>query len=116
LIAKSFCERFIKKYSTAIRVAIAFDLMKRYNMSQFQAAKLVNLPQPLLHYALHKKRNVKGLEELLNDAAALEAIRYFSERAAQGEQLSMCEICMSLRKLVERGTRRYDRCIEARNQ
>jgi len=113
LIAKSFCEQFIKKYSTAVRVAIALDLMKRYDMSQFQAAKLVNLPQPLLHYALHKKRRIRNLEKLLSDAAALETIRYFSERVARGERLSMCEICTSLRKLVERDTQSSDQRIKA---
>jgi predicted transcriptional regulator len=99
VIEKSFCEKFIKKYSTAVRVAVALDLMRRYNMSQFQAAKLVNLPQPLLHYVLHKKRRIRGLEEILSDADALEEIKKFSDRVARGERMDMCEICMSLRSL-----------------
>jgi predicted transcriptional regulator len=99
VIEKSFCEKFIKKYSTAVRVAVALDLMRRYNMSQFQAAKLVNLPQPLLHYVLHKKRRIRGLEEILSDAAALEKIKKFSDKVARGERIDMCEICMSLRSL-----------------
>jgi len=40
MITKSFCEVFIKNYSTTIRVAIALDLIKRYGLTQFQAAKI----------------------------------------------------------------------------
>jgi len=101
LIVKSFCEQFIKRYSTAIRVAIALDLMKRYNMSQLRAARLVNLPQPILHYVLYRKRRIKGLERLLSDATMLEVIKRLSDRVVRGEQVDMCEICMNLRKLVE---------------
>ncbi len=101
MITKSFCEQFIKKYSTAIRIAIALDLMNRYNMSQLRAAKLVDLPQPLLHYVIYRKRRIKGLERLLNDATILETIKKLSDRVVKGEQVDMCEICMSLRKLIE---------------
>jgi predicted transcriptional regulator len=97
MITKSFCEVFIKNYSTTIRVAIALDLIKRYGLTQFQAAKLTKIPQPLINYVLQEKRRIRGLEKILSNTETYNVVREFADKLMQGEPIDMCEICMKIR-------------------
>uniref|UniRef100_A0A7C5YZP5 Uncharacterized protein n=1 Tax=Ignisphaera aggregans TaxID=334771 RepID=A0A7C5YZP5_9CREN len=101
MIRKSFCERFIKSYSTAVRIAIALDLMSRYNLSQFQAAKLAKIPQPLINYVIHKKRKIQNLEKILRTSNIFNIIKEFSDKLIQGSEIDMCEICIRMRSFIE---------------
>ncbi|MEM2220890.1 MAG: hypothetical protein QW836_10005 [Ignisphaera sp.] len=60
MLRKSFCEQFIKVYSTPIRVAIALNLINKYSFSRLQAAKTVGIPQPLLNYGEEKCIGLRG--------------------------------------------------------
>lgn len=97
MITKSFCEVFIKNYSTTVRVAIALDLIKRYGLTQFQAAKLTKTPQPLINYVLREKRKIRGLERIVNNPDIYKAIRETADEIMQGKPINMCEICMRIR-------------------
>jgi hypothetical protein len=101
MITKSFCEVFIKNYSTTVRIAIALDLMKRYNLSQFQAAKLTKLPQPLINYVLQGRRKIRGLEKILNNPEIYKVIKEFSDGLMLGKTIDMCEICMKIRPHIK---------------
>ena len=97
MITKSFCEVFIKSYSTTVRVAIALDLIKRYGLTQFQAAKLTKIPQPLINYVLQEKRRIRGLEKILSNTETYNVVREFADKLMQGKPIDMCEICMKIR-------------------
>jgi predicted transcriptional regulator len=101
MITKSFCEVFIKNYSTTVRIAIALDLMKRYGLSQFQVAKLTKLPQPLINYVIQGRRKIRGLEKILNNTEMYKVIREFSDELMQGKSIEMCEICMRIRPHIK---------------
>jgi predicted transcriptional regulator len=101
MITKSFCEVFIKNYSTTVRIAIALDLMKRYGLSQFQVAKLTKLPQPLINYVIQGRRKIRGLEKILNNTEMYKVIREFSDELMQGKSIEMCEICMRMRPHIK---------------
>jgi predicted transcriptional regulator len=102
MFKKSFCEQFIRGYSTAIRIAIALDLMNRYSLSQFQAAKLAKVPQPLINYVIHKKRKVHNLEKILKSSNISNIIKEFSDKLMHGSEIDMCEICIRIRGFIER--------------
>jgi len=91
MITKSFCEVFIKNYSTTVRIAIALDLMKRYGLSQFQVAKLTKLPQPLINYVIQGRRKIRGLEKILNNTEMYKVIREFSDELMQGKSIEIVQ-------------------------
>jgi len=106
LLRKSLCETFIKRYSTAIRIAIALDLIKRYNLSQFQSAKLIGIPQPLINYVLQGRRKVRGLEKILNNSEIYNILKEVSDKIIRGEEVDLCEVCMKVRNVlnIEKGS------------
>lgn len=97
MLRKAFCEVFIKNYSTAIRVAIAIDLMDRYNMSETSASRLTGVPQSLISYVIHGKRRIRGLDKILTNPKYLRIIREYSDIIMRGGSVSMCDICSRLR-------------------
>jgi len=101
MLKKSFCEAFAKKYSTAIRVAIALDLMDRYDLSEIRASKLAGVPQSLISYVIHGKRNIRGLNKILVNPRYMRLIRELTNAIMQGESVSMCDICSKLRTELE---------------
>ena len=103
MLKKSLCEEFIKHYSTAVRIAIALDLIKRYNLSQFQAAKLIGVPQPLINYVLQGRRKIRGLKEILNNPEIYSTLKEISDKMIRGEEISLCEICMKIRNTLHLG-------------
>ncbi len=107
MIKKSFCEVFVTKYSTAIRVLIAKELMERYGLSQLKASKLAGIPQPLLNYIINKKRKLKGLEELNKNPKIADLIRSIAEEIYKGLDIDMCTICILLRR-----SKAVDRFVE----
>ena len=101
MIRKSFCEQFIRGYSTAIRIAIALNLVNKYGLTQFQAAKAVGLPQPLLNYIIQGRRRIPNLERILRNEGFSELIDELSYRLlSKGAELNMCEICIRIRKTL----------------
>jgi len=97
MLKKSFCETFAKKYSTAIRVAIALDLMDRYDLSEIRASKLTGVPQSLISYVIHGKRRIRGLDKILVNPKYMRLIRELTDAIMRGENVSMCDICLKLR-------------------
>ncbi len=100
MLRKSLCEKFIKRYSTAIRIAIALDLIRRYNLSQFQSAKLIGMPQPLINYVLQGRRRIRGLEEILDNPEAYSVLKEISDKIIGGEKIDLCEICIRMRDIL----------------
>uniref|UniRef100_A0A7J3ZLG1 Uncharacterized protein n=1 Tax=Fervidicoccus fontis TaxID=683846 RepID=A0A7J3ZLG1_9CREN len=100
MLRKSLCEKFIKRYSTAIRIAIALDLIRRYNLSQLQSAKLTEVPQPLINYVLQGRRRIRGLEEILGNPEVYNMLKEVSDRIMGGEKIDLCEICMRMRSTL----------------
>ena len=97
MLKKSFCEVFAKNYSTAIRVAIAIDLMDRYNMSETSASRLTGVPQSLISYVIRGKRRIRGLDKILTNPKYLRIIREYSDIIMRGGSASLCDICSRLR-------------------
>lgn len=97
MIKKSFCEQFIKRYSTPIRIAIALKLVNEYGVSQFQAAKIVGLPQPLLNYFINGKRTSRELEKILRNSEIDKIIDETTNEIVNGLEVDMCKICMRIR-------------------
>ncbi|MEM1772046.1 MAG: hypothetical protein QXV81_06905 [Ignisphaera sp.] len=101
MIRKSFCELFIKIYSTPIRVAIALNLIERYSFSQLQAAKAVGLPQPLLNYVIKGRRRLHNLERVLGDGRVSKIVDELTDEIASGLELDMCSICTRFREHLD---------------
>jgi predicted transcriptional regulator len=97
MLRKAFCEVLTKNYSTAIRVAIAIDLMDRYNMSETRASRLTGVPQSLISYVIHGKRRVRGLDKILANPKYLRIVREYSDIIVRGRSVSLCDICLKLR-------------------
>lgn len=98
MIRKSFCEQFMRSYSTVIRIAIALNLVNKYGLTQFQAAKVVGLPQPLLNYVIQGRRRIPNLEKILKNESISKLINELSHRLmSRGAELDMCEICIRIR-------------------
>ncbi|MEM0026983.1 MAG: helix-turn-helix transcriptional regulator [Ignisphaera sp.] len=100
MIKKSFCEEFIKKYSTTLRIAIALNLVKKYNISQFQASKMTGVPQPLLNYIINGKRRIPRLEKILKNAQMSSLVDELSTKLIKGEELDMCNVCIRVRDVL----------------
>ena len=94
----SFCEIFAKYIATHLRILIGMELVKRYGYSQFRAAKEVDVAQPLLNYFLSGKRRSPYLESLRSNENIMEVVRWFAERIARGENLTMCDMCNEMKK------------------
>ncbi len=109
MIRKSFCETFVMKYSTAIRILVAKELMERYGLSQLKASKLAGIPQPLLNYVINRKRKLKGLEDLYRNPKVIELIKSIAEEVYKGLDIDMCTICILLRRsnAVDRLVKEY---------
>lgn len=98
MIRRSFCEIFAARYSTAIRVMIARELMEKFGLSQLKASKLAGIPQPLLNYVINGKRKVRGLDELYRNPKVANLIKSIAEDVYKGLDIDMCAICILLRK------------------
>jgi predicted transcriptional regulator len=97
MLRKSFCEVFAKTIFTAIRVAIAIDLMDRYNMSETNASRLTGVPQSLISYVINGKRRIRGLDKILVNPKYMKIVRECSDTIIRGENVSMCDICSRVR-------------------
>lgn len=98
MIRKSFCEIFLAKYSTAIRVMIAIELMEKFGLSQLRASRLAGIPQPILNYVINDRRKIRGLKELYNNPKISKLIKSIAEDVYRGLDIDMCAICLLLRK------------------
>lgn len=101
MIKKSFCEQFIKKYSTSVRMAIALKLINKHGLSQFQAAKTVGVSQPLLNYFINGRRRYTELEKILKDRKIVEIIDEVANEIINGSELDMCKICIRIREALD---------------
>jgi len=102
LLKKAYCEEFIGKYSVPVRLAVALDLVRRYNYTQLQAAKTVNIPQPLLNYVIHGKRKPRFLSILLSSGEILGVIEKITDQIANGKTLSMCDFCKAIKHKLKK--------------
>lgn len=96
------CEEFIGKYSIAIRVAIALDLVKKYKYTQLRAARSVQISQPLLNYIIQGRRKSRRLSTVLNNSELRSIVEYFAEQIASGKTLSMCDFCKAAKNTLEK--------------
>ena len=69
-------------------------------MSQRQAARLVGIPQPLLSYAIGKKRKAQLIEKLSSNSELMKQIEAVADRIARGEAVSTCILCTIFREYV----------------
>ncbi len=95
---KAFCEVFTTRYASAIRLAIAKELVTTFGVSQLKAAKLAGVPQPLLNYVLHGRRRISGLREIYQSKEALAVIREVAKELLEGKTLYLCDVCLRLRQ------------------
>ncbi len=98
MLKKAFCEVFTARYASAIRLAIAKELVTTFGVSQLRAAKLAGVPQPLLNYVLHGKRRISGLREIYQSEEALTVIREVARELLEGKSLYLCDVCLRLRQ------------------
>lgn len=92
MLHRTRCE-VLRKYSTAIRLAVAMELVRRHGKSQLEASRLAGVKQPLLNYVLNGRRRLPLLEELYSDERALAAIQRAADLIAMGKDVSMCYFC-----------------------
>jgi predicted transcriptional regulator len=102
MLKKAYCEEFIGKYSVPVRVAVALDLVKKYNYTQLQAARTVNIPQPLLNYVIHGRRRPRLLDVVLESREIRGIIESLADQIASGKTISMCDFCRAVKALYER--------------
>jgi len=98
LLKKAFCELFIARSASSIRLAIAMELVTTFGVSQSRAAKLAGIPQPLLNYVLRGKRSVFGLNEIYRNKEAVNVIREVAKELLDGRVLYLCDVCFRLRQ------------------
>lgn len=98
MLTRAYCEIFAKKCATAIRVAVAKELVTRYGMSQVEASRLAGIPQPLLNYVLKNKRKIRGLDQLYSTPEAVELVKSIAETLYRGKTVDMCNVCIELRR------------------
>ncbi|HID80330.1 MAG TPA: hypothetical protein EYP48_01260 [Ignisphaera sp.] len=98
LLKKAFCELFIARSASSIRLAIAMELVTTFGVSQSKAAKLAGIPQPLLNYVLRGKRSVFGLNEIYKSKEAVNVIREVAKELLSGRILYLCDVCFRLRQ------------------
>lgn len=99
-LMKSPCEEFMKKFSTQIRLALALELINNYNKTQFEAARLLNIPQPLINYVITGRRRAPGIDKLRSCEETIKVIEDVAKRLANGEEVSMCSICSRIRNII----------------
>lgn len=98
MLVRAYCEVFAKKYATALRVAVAKELVEKYGMSQLEASRLAGVPQPLLNYVLRGRRRPRGLDEVERDPEARKLVESAAEALSKGKVVSMCSLCAEARK------------------
>lgn len=102
MLKKAYCEEFVGKYSVAIRVAIALDLVKKYKYTQLRAARSVQISQPLLNYVIQGRRKPRLLSTVLDNSELRSLIEDFAEQIAGGKAFSMCDFCKAAKNILDR--------------
>jgi len=100
MLKKAYCEEFIGKYSASVRLAVALELVKKHKFTQLQAARIVNIPQPLLNYVIHGKRKPRFLNVLLSNDKVVSVIESLADQIASGKTISMCDFCKILKNIA----------------
>ena len=100
MLKRAYCEEFIGKYSVAIRVAIALDLVKKYKYTQLRAAKSVQISQPLLNYVIQGRRKPRLLSTVLDNNELRNLVEDFAEQIASGKVFSMCDFCKVAKNIL----------------
>jgi predicted transcriptional regulator len=105
VLARAYCEEFVR-YSTSIRLAVALDLVNRYKYTQLQAARAVNIPQPLLNYVIHGKRRPRYLDLIISNSELKSAIEKLADQIASGKSLLLCDFCRVFKHVIEKHARK----------
>jgi predicted transcriptional regulator len=105
VLTRAYCEEFVK-YSTSIRLAVALDLVNRYKYTQLQAARAVNIPQPLLSYVIHGKRKPRYLDLIMNNSELKGTIEKLADQIASGKPLLLCDFCRVFKHVIEKHAKR----------
>ena len=82
-------EKFVKEYLPFIRKILAKTLYIKYNLTQSEIAKKLNISQATISYYLSEKRGVKELE--LNEKVT-ELIENFARAVAFRKNVSKKEL------------------------
>jgi predicted transcriptional regulator len=97
------CEAATLKFLPAIRALITKELIRRYNYTQTEVAKVLGITQPAVS---QYKKELRGQavrvlekdEEVLNFIKQICAEIYTGQLAPEEIQMKFCEICKLLRK------------------
>lgn len=93
---KSFCEIYIRKILPVAKAYLAFVLVKKYGLSQLKVAKMLNMKQSAVNYAVTGRRRVK-YSNVIDKIPELKSI--FDEMAKQiygGVTFYPCNLCNKL--------------------
>jgi len=87
----------------AVRALIAIQLVRKYNMTQVEAARKLGVTQPAISYYLNSKRGKIVIEKIRKNKEIMELIEKLAELVYQEEppeeiQKVMCEICAKVKK------------------
>jgi predicted transcriptional regulator len=98
-MSKLFCEVYIKDIMPAIRALIAKDLVTRHGISQWSAAKALNITQASINYYLTGQRGFKMISRLSRSEEIIRMIREASDSIIRGDfdYLFFCRICTYIR-------------------
>ncbi len=99
-LLRSPCEKFMKRFSTSIRIALALELINNYNKTQLEAARLLDIPQPLINYVVTGRRKVLGLDRIRSYDEAMKIIEDVAKKLVSGEVISMCSICSKMKDML----------------
>jgi len=98
-MALLFCEVYARALLPTLRALIAKELVDNYGFSQWSAAKVLGITQPLINYYLSGKRGSKLMKALSSSEDVRRYVELIAKSIAEGrfEGRSFCELCISLR-------------------
>ncbi len=108
VLKKGFCEIFVRRYLTAVRVAIAKELIESFGYSQLEAARAVGMSQSLLNYILHGRRRNTYYMRIVENDGVRRWIQEFAKMLAEGKEVPLCSFCAIIAGCEETSRSRPD--------
>lgn len=98
---KTFCEVFVRHVLPSLRLYLAETLVREYGFTQLEASRLLGISQPLVNYAVNKRRKPKMIERVASTAYLRSELDRIARGLAEGrvrpDNLA-CGLCAVLRK------------------
>jgi len=96
---KVFCEIMLNKIFPALRASLAREMIKKFKMSQKEAAKYLGVSQPAISYY---KNNLRGRSRFfIKKDKAISIGKKFLEKAVKENTniyFNICNICKEVRR------------------